>query len=164
MRGAWWLWHLPQAYTNVMMGPWEKMTDGYGNMVLGYYGKTPVPPDPEIVEIAAEQLKKPVFTGDPIKDLEPGIPKAKKVLEDNALPVTDENLFIIGAFATKSGNKGVDFLKGNFKVSVPKKVAAAPAPAAAPAAAVPAPVAPIAAETYHVTISGQSFDVHVQPG
>jgi len=162
--------YFQQAYFNVLMGPWEKMTEGYGNMVLGYYGKTPVAPDPEIVKIASEQLNKPVFTGDPIKDLEPGIPKAQKILEDNGLPVTDENIFIIGAFATKSGNKGLDFLKGNFKVSVPKKdpnkvvEAPAPAPAPAPVAVAPAaaPSARIPADTYHVTISGQTFDVQVQ--
>ena len=155
------------------------MTEGYGNMVLGYYGKTPVPPDAEIVKIASEQLKKPVFTGDPIKDLEPGIPKARKVLEDNNLPVTDENIFIIGALATKGGNKGLDFLKGNFKISVPKKdpnkvvtsVPAAVPTVAAPAAVVPAPatvaaVAPARAvpgapRTYRVSVSGRPYDLRV---
>jgi len=156
--------YFQQAYTNVLMGKWEKMTDGYGNMVLGYFGKTPVAPDPEIVKIASEQLKKPVFTGDPIKDLEPGIPKAKKLLEENGLPVTDENVFIVGAFTTKSGNKGIDFLKGNFKTSVPKKdpaKAAAPAPApAAPAKAEPTP--DVGGNLYHVSIAGQAFDVRVR--
>jgi pyruvate carboxylase subunit B len=176
--------YFQQAYANVMMGPWKKMTDGYGNMVLGYFGKTPVEPDPEIVKIASEQLKKPVFTGDPIKALEPGIPKAKKVLEENGLPVTDENIFIVGALATKGGNKGLDFLKGNFKVSVPKKdpnkAAAAPAPAA-PAAAPAAPVAaqpvapspsaatldaPVAAgqkRTYRISVGGNAYDLQVEP-
>jgi pyruvate carboxylase subunit B len=157
--------YFQQAYANTLMGKWEKMTDGYGNMVLGYFGKTPVAPDPEIVKIASEQLKKPVFTGDPIKDLEPGIPKAKKLLEDNGLPVNDENIFIVGAFTTKSGNKGIDFLKGNFKVSVPKKdpakaaAAAAPAPAPAPAAA---PTPDVGGNLYHVSIAGQAFDVRVR--
>lgn len=178
--------YFQQAYANVMMGPWKKMTEGYGNMVLGYFGKTPVEPDAEIVRIASEQLKKPVFTGDPIKGLAPGIPKAKKILEDNALPVTDENLFIVGALATKGGNKGLDFLKGNFKVSVPKKdpnKAAAPAPAAAAAAAPVAPAAasaaprvtapsstatlgaPVAAgqkRTYRVSVGGNAYELQVE--
>ena len=171
--------YFQQAYANVIFGPWKKITEGYGNMVLGYYGKTPVPPDSEIVRIAAEQMKKPVFTGDPIKALEPGIPKARKVLEDNNLPVTDENIFIIGALATKGGNKGLDFLKGNFKISVPKKdpnkavAAAAPAPVA-PVAAAPAPAmstAPVVVhsadgahtKTYRVAVAGQSFEMTVQP-
>jgi len=48
--------YFQQAFNNVMFGPWKKIADGYGKMVLGYFGKTPVAPDPEIVKIAAEQL------------------------------------------------------------------------------------------------------------
>ena len=74
----------------------------------------------------------------------------------------DENIFIIGALATKGGNKGLDFLKGNFKVSVPKKdpnKALAPAPAA--------PAAPRVvdgkAKNYRISMSGKSFDLSVEP-
>ncbi len=48
--------YFQQAFNNVMFGPWEKIAEPYGKMVLGYFGKTPVPPDPEIVELASEQL------------------------------------------------------------------------------------------------------------
>ncbi len=129
-------------------------------MVLGYYGKTPAAPDPEIVKIALEQMKKPAFTGDPIAVLEPGIPKAKKLLEENNLPVTDENIFIIGALATKGGNKGLDFLKGNIKISVPKKDPNQPAAAPAPAAAVP--VDPQKAKKYRVSASGKTMELLVE--
>jgi len=160
--------YFQQAYANTVQGPWKKITDGYGNMVLGYLGKTPREPDPEIVKIASEQMKKPVFKGNPLDVLEPGIPKAKKVLEDNHLPVTDENIFIIGAMATKGGNKGLDFLQGKARVSVPKKKPAAPAAAAhaaapaAPAAAAPLVFAPISGTVnYGVTVSGKTFNVQV---
>src|SRR6056300_1215778 len=46
-----------QAYANVMFGPWKQIAPGYGKMVLGYFGKTPVAPDPEIVALASEKLK-----------------------------------------------------------------------------------------------------------
>jgi pyruvate carboxylase subunit B len=49
--------YFQQAFNNVMFGPWKKIADGYGKMVLGYFGKTPVPPDPEVVKAASEQLK-----------------------------------------------------------------------------------------------------------
>jgi pyruvate carboxylase subunit B len=39
------------------LGPWKKIAPGYGKMVLGYFGKTPVEPDPMVVQIAHEQLK-----------------------------------------------------------------------------------------------------------
>ena len=43
-----------QAYANVMFGPWKQIAPGYGKMVLGYFGKTPVEPDAEVVKLAAE--------------------------------------------------------------------------------------------------------------
>ena len=50
--------YFQQAFNNVMFGPWKKIAEGYGKMVLGYFGKTPVPADAEVVKVAAEQLKK----------------------------------------------------------------------------------------------------------
>ena len=41
-----------QAYANVMFGPWKQIAPGYGKMLLGYFGKTPVTPDEEIVALA----------------------------------------------------------------------------------------------------------------
>jgi pyruvate carboxylase subunit B len=38
--------YFQQAFNNVVFGPWKKIADGYGKMVLGYFGKTPVPPTP----------------------------------------------------------------------------------------------------------------------
>jgi pyruvate carboxylase subunit B len=37
--------YFQQAFNNAMFGPWEKIAEGYGKMVLGYFGKTPVKPD-----------------------------------------------------------------------------------------------------------------------
>ena len=47
--------YFQQAFNNVMFGPWKKIADGYGKMVLGYFGKTPVEPDAEIVKLSAKQ-------------------------------------------------------------------------------------------------------------
>lgn len=112
--------YFQQAYMNVVTGPWKKIVEGYGKMVLGYFGRTPVAPDPEIVRLAEQQLQLPVFTENPLDHLEPGIPKAKSVLEQEGLPVTDENLFILSALETGNGNKGLDFLKGHRPINVPK--------------------------------------------
>ena len=49
--------YFQQAFNNVMFGPWEKIAEPYGKMVLGYFGKTPVSPDPEIVALASKQLE-----------------------------------------------------------------------------------------------------------
>ncbi len=56
-----------QAFNNVLHGRWKKIDAGYGRSVLGYFGKPPMPPDEDVVRIASEQLKLPVFKGDPIE-------------------------------------------------------------------------------------------------
>ncbi len=153
--------YFQQAYANVTQGPWKKITDGYGKMVLGYFGRTPVKPDPEIVKIAEKQMGMPVFDGDPLDVLEPGIPKAVKILEKERLPVTDENIFIIGALATPGGNKGLDFLKGDRPVNCRKitgkteaeKKATQP-PQSAPKAA--------GLSQYKVTVDGTVYQVMVE--
>lgn len=112
--------YFQQAYNNVMAGKWKQIADGYGKMVLGYFGKTPVAPDPEVVKIAAEQLKLEPTTENPIdiaeRDEKKGAAYWKKVLEDEGIPTTEENVFI----AVSGQTKGIVFLKGNAKCEVRK--------------------------------------------
>ena len=112
--------YFQQAFNNVMFGPWKKIAEPYGKMVLGYFGKTPVPPDESIVELAREQLgmeptTRPVLE---LNDQDPtkGIPAAKKMLEDEGLETTDENVFIAAACK----EKGIRFLKGEAETGVRK--------------------------------------------
>lgn len=154
--------YFQQAFANVTQGDWKKITDGYGKMVLGYFGRTPVPPDKEIVKIASEQLDLPVFTGDPLETLEPGIPKMTKVLQENNLPVNDENLFIAGSLATPGGNKGLEFLKGNFSINVRKNVEEKQ-PAPTSPASQPANI-PKTSGSYLVTVEGKKYQVQVEEG
>ena len=152
--------YFQQAYLNVTQGKWKVINPNYGNMVLGYFGRTPSPPDPEIVKLASEQLKKPVFTDDPLDILEPGIPKATKILEENNLEASDENIFIIASCE----QKGLDYLLGNAIVNVRKKsdVEEAPAkPAAKKTAAAPAPAGP---RSYSITVNNRIYDVTVAEG
>ena len=114
--------YFQQAFNNVMMGPWKKIAEGYGQMVLGYFGKTPVEPDPEIVKIAAEQLKLEPTTKTPLElnDADPtkGVEAARKLLRSAGIVETDENIFI----AATCKEKGITFLKGEAKVGVRKNV------------------------------------------
>ena len=154
--------YFQQAYANVTQGPWKKITDGYGKMVLGYFGRTPVEPDPEIVQIAEKQLGKPVFNGDPLDELEPGIPKAKAILEKEGLPVTDENIFIVGALATAGGNKGLDFLKGDKPINV-RKVTKETSAKKETSVALPSQSAASAGPSeYTVTVEGKAYQVTVE--
>ncbi len=112
--------YFQQAFNNVMFGPWQKIADGYGKMVLGYFGKTPVTPDAEVIKIASEQLGLEPTTRSPreLNDEDPkkGIEAAKKVLEAEGLPTTDENIFIAAACK----EKGIAFLKGEATIGVRK--------------------------------------------
>jgi pyruvate carboxylase subunit B len=114
-----------QAFNNVMYGRWKKIDDGYGKAVLGYFGKTPLPPDPEVVKIASEQLNKPIFTGDPLEAAPKNIEPARKALEERNLPVTDENIFIVLASMVPGKkmelNEGIRLLSGQIKIDIPLK-------------------------------------------
>lgn len=110
--------YFQQAYNNVMAGKWKQIADGYGKMVLGYFGKTPCPADPEIIRIASEQLKLAPTNESPM-DLAQKIEKKslkywKSILENENIELNDENLFI----AVACESKGINFLKGNTKVQI----------------------------------------------
>ena len=150
--------YFQQAYLNVTLGKWEKINPGYGNMVLGYFGSTPVEPDPEIIRLASEQLGKPIFKDDPLDVLEPGMPKAAEALKKNNLPETEENLFI----ASSCEAKGIDFLLGKAKISIRKKSdeAEKKAPTSAKSAA-PSVSGP---RDYTITVDGRAYQVQVNAG
>lgn len=109
--------YFQQAYSNVMFGPWKKITPGYGKMVLGYFGKTPVEPDPAVVKAASEQLgleptkKTPLEIND--ADPKKGLKVAQEKLKEAGLPLTEENAFIVATCA----DKGLMYLKGEAKVN-----------------------------------------------
>jgi len=112
--------YFQQALNNVMQGPWKAIAPGYGRMVLGYFGKTPVAPDPEIVKIASEKLNLLPTTekaldladADPSKSLESWINR----LKEEEIEITEENIFIAAACQ----DKGIDFLKGKGELNVRK--------------------------------------------
>ena len=109
-----------QAYANVMFGKWKQIAPGYGRMVLGYFGKTPVEPDAKIVKLASEKLKLEPTTENPLdladKEVTKSIAYWKKVLEDEELETSEENIFIAGA----CDQKGIAFLKGESPLMIRK--------------------------------------------
>ncbi|MBO7687832.1 MAG: biotin attachment protein [Kiritimatiellae bacterium] len=147
-----------QAIQNVMFGKFKKFAPGYAKMVLGYFGKTPVPPDPEIVKKAAEfmassEQNKPYSTPTTktvleMNDADPrkGGAVAKKMLEDAGLPVTEENIFI----AASCKEKGILFLKDPAKAPMGCRFAED----AKPAAGKGGPVT--------VTINGKAYGVEIK--
>ncbi len=112
--------YFQQAFNNVMFGPWEKIAEGYGKMVLGYFGKTPVEPDAEVKKLAAKQLNLEPTTELAIdiadKDETKSIAYVKSLLEKEGIAVSEENIFIAAACK----EKGIVYLKGEAKVNVRK--------------------------------------------
>lgn len=144
--------YFQQAFNNVMFGPWKKIAEPYGQMVLGYFGKTPVPPDPDVVKLSEDQLGLKPTTQSVLErnDADPkkGIAAARAVLEAEGLPVTDENIFIAAACK----EKGIAFLKGEATTAVRKiDQSAAETPAPAPAAPSSGPA------EYTVSVNGQEY-------
>lgn len=125
-----------QAFDNVLYGRWKKIDPGYGKAVLGYFGRTPLPPDPEVVKIATEQLELEVFEGDPLEAAPKNVEPVRKELQARDLPATDENVFLVLAAMVPGKkmevNEGIRLLTGNPKVDVPLKKPEAPAPAPQP--------------------------------
>ena len=154
--------YFQQAFNNVMFGPWKKFAEGYGKMVLGYFGKTPCPPDPEVVKLAAAQMKLEPTTEKVVdineKDPKKGVAAAKAMLKEANLPETDENIFIAAACK----EKGILYLTGKAKpngvrlVSEEKKKQAAAAAAAAPKKA--------SSGEYTVTVNGKAYGVKLSAG
>ncbi|CAI8214343.1 MAG: 2-oxoglutarate carboxylase large subunit [Arcobacter lacus] len=109
-----------QAYANVMFGPWKQIAPGYGKMVLGYFGKTPVEPDPEIVALASEKLKLEPTKENPLdiadRDDKKKMSVWKERLEKENIEATEENIFIAAA----CDEKGIAFLKGESPLNIRK--------------------------------------------
>lgn len=118
--------YFQQAFNNVMFGPWKKIAEGYGKMVLGYFGKTPVKPDEGVIKMAAEQLGLEPTTKHAVDiadaDESKSVAYAQKILREQGIEPSEENIFI--ALACKE--KGIAFLKGEGKVMSRKKEDVAP--------------------------------------
>lgn len=169
--------YFQQAFRNAVQGKnadgsWKMDPKGYGKMVLGYFGKTPVPPDPTVVKWAQEQLGLEPTTKSvvEINDANPqlGVKYNTELLEKAGLPVTDENIFIVAA----CGDKGLNFLKGDRPMGIRYKEAAPAKKADAKGGAYTATIdgkavavqLNAAGDAYTATVNGKSFTVKVAEG
>ncbi len=142
--------YFQQAFNNVMQGNWKKIADGYGKMVLGYFGKTPTTPDAEIVKIASEQLGLQPTTELAMdiddKNNKKGRKAAEQSLKDAGIDdLSDENVFIAAACK----EKGIQFLKGEAKLGIRKNVEES---------------AKAASNEVTITIGGSSYGIKIENG
>ncbi len=167
--------YFQQAFRNAMQGKnpdgsWKMDPNGYGKMVLGYFGKTPVAPDPQLVKWASEQLgleptDKPVVE---LNDANPklGIAYNTELLKENGLEVTEENIFIAAA----CGEKGINFLKGDKPFGIRYKEESKPAAKGAQAYTANVDGVNVAVEVnasgdaYTAKVNGKNFTVKLTEG
>lgn len=150
--------YFQQAFNNVMFGPWKKIAEGYGKMVLGYFGKTPVTPHQDIVELASKQLGLEPTNESAIdiadNDETKSLSYTKAILEKEGIEQTEENIFIAAACK----EKGVVYLKGEGKVMV-RKISNM-----SKQVLNQAPKTKSEANKYSVVVNGSKYNVEVSDG
>ncbi len=148
-----------QAVFNVLMGEYKVLTKEFSDLMLGYYGETIGPRDPEVIKVAVEHAKKEPITIRPA-DL---LAAEWDDLRTSALALdgcdgTDEDVLTYAMFPQVA--------PGFFKARLegPKNLSKKPgeAPAGTPAATngrspVTTPV------SYDVTLNGRTHKVSVKP-
>lgn len=150
--------YFQQAFNNVMFGKWKKIAEGYGKMVLGYFGKTPSKPDKEVIKLASEQLGLKPTKENAIdiadRDETKSIKFTKELLKKEGIEATEENIFIAAACK----EKGIAFLKGEGKVNV-RKISQMPKAKEQICTAKESKDG--ANEKYSVVVNGKKFEVEI---
>jgi methylmalonyl-CoA carboxyltransferase 5S subunit len=150
-----------QAVFNVLMGPYKVLTGEFADLMLGYYGETIGPKDPEVLEKARIHAKKDPITCRPAELLKP----EWEALRADALALKgcnglDEDVLTFAMFPQVAPKFFGTREQGPKNLGKdPSKAAPAPA-AAAPknGAAAAQPTGPV---KYAVTINGQTHNVTV---
>jgi methylmalonyl-CoA carboxyltransferase 5S subunit len=155
-----------QAVLNVLMGPYKVLTGEFADLMLGYYGETIGPCDPEVVAAAARHSKKEPISTRPADLLKPEWEELRaQALAQKGCNGTDEDVLTYAMFPPVAPKFFAQRAEG------PKNVGKAPAgsagasPSQAPGAAkagdgripISSPV------TYDVRIGERSHKVTVVP-
>jgi methylmalonyl-CoA carboxyltransferase 5S subunit len=153
-----------QAVLNVLMGRYKVLTGEFANLMLGYYGATLGPRDPEVVEAAVKHARKEPITGRPADLLKLEWDELRtQALALKGCNGTDEDVLTFAMFPQVAPKFFAQRAEG------PKNVGKSPAEAAKPAAGAAAVKpgdgrAPITSPvTYEVRIGDKSHKVTVAP-
>jgi methylmalonyl-CoA carboxyltransferase 5S subunit len=145
-----------QAVFNVLFGPYKKLTGEFADLMLGYYGETIGPHDPEVVAIAEQQTGKQPITVRPADLMEPEwetLDAEAKQLEGNDGSVEDTLTYAMfpqvapGFFKTRDeGPKSVAMTEAQLAASKEAKTQGITGPV-----------------KYNVTLGGRTHAVQVEP-
>jgi methylmalonyl-CoA carboxyltransferase 5S subunit len=156
-----------QAVLNVLMGPYKVLTGEFADLMLGYYGETIGPRNPEVVAAATRHAKKEPISGRPADLLKPEWEELRaQALAQTGCNGTDEDVLTYAMFPPVAPKFFALRAEG------PKNVGKAPA-AATPVASAPGSSGaakagdgrvPISSPvTYEVRIGERSHKVTVVP-
>jgi methylmalonyl-CoA carboxyltransferase 5S subunit len=152
-----------QAVFNVLMGRYRVLTGEFADLMLGYYGETIGPRDPEVLALAAKHAKKEPITGRPADLLKPEWDELRtQALALKGCNGSDEDVLTYAMFPQVAAKFLASRAEGpkNLTKSAAEPVKAAPG--AAPAGGdgkgpVNVPV------TYQIKVGDKSHKVTVEP-
>jgi methylmalonyl-CoA carboxyltransferase 5S subunit len=151
-----------QAVFNVLMGRYKVLTGEFADLMLGYYGETIGPRNPEVIKAAAQHAKKETIQGRPADLLKPEWDELRnQALALQGCDGSDEDILTYAMFpqvAPKFFAKRAEGPKNLSKKEAEAGKVAAPAPKAGDGRVpVSTPV------TYQVKIGDKSHKVTVEP-
>ncbi len=152
-----------QAVFNVLMGPYNSLTGEFADLVLGYYGQTAGPKDPDVLKKAEAYAKKPPITHRPADLLKPeweGLKTSASAIQ--GFNGSDEDVLTFAMFPQVAQK----FFPARHEG--PKNVGKKPTEATAAKATDNAAVASDAPQlrgpvTYSVSVNGHQHKVTVSP-
>ncbi len=151
-----------QAVFNVLMGNYKVLTGEFADLMLGYYGETIGPKNPEVLEKARAHAKKDPITCRPADMQKP----EWEALRADALALkgcngTDEDVLTFAMFPQVAPKFFGTREQGPKNLGKDPSLAAAAAAAGAAPKAAPAATKPTDPVKYAVTINGQTHNVTV---
>jgi methylmalonyl-CoA carboxyltransferase 5S subunit len=150
-----------QAVFNVMMGRYKVLTGEFSDLMLGYYGKTIGPRNPEVVPLAGEKSKKPVIECRPADLLKPEWEELRAAaLALKGCNGKDDDVLTYAMFPQVAPKFFAARDQGPKNLGKDPKLAASLPASAQSASAAGTLTAPI---TYKVELNGKAHKVTVSP-
>jgi methylmalonyl-CoA carboxyltransferase 5S subunit len=147
-----------QAVLNVLMGRYKVLTGEFADLMLGYYGETIGPRDPEVIKAAVGHAKKEPITGRPADLLKPEWDELRsRALALQGCNGTDEDVLTYAMFPQVAPKFFATRAEGPKNVGKTPGETPKPAPGGDGKASITAPV------TYKVSIGDKSHQVTVEP-
>jgi methylmalonyl-CoA carboxyltransferase 5S subunit len=151
-----------QAVFNILMGRYKVLTGEFADLMLGYYGETIGPRDPEVIKAATQHAKKDTIQGRPADLLKPEWEELRaQALALKGCNGSDEDVLTYAMFPQVAPKFFAQRGEGPKNLS---KKAAEPVNVAAATPKLPDGKGPVSTPvTYQVKIGDKSHKVTVEP-